>query len=258
MNAILNLLEKISALTGEIAVYKESGVLAIVQIEKIIIEPDLLTFTLKPQRVRSFGLEGFKAFSVSSCFEYLHFENGCFTSSIISWTLETEPVKVTFLKKLIGEGASTDQILSAFRKRSGFYDEETSLIINKLLMLKRNIKSRKISLTRDTEFRGQAWGGAGVMVISNDEETKKKYEHFQGNMVISNYAPQIGDLFRRVGRISATSPTYDYISKRIFWESLAVAANSAGEANKTENLGRMCDRVIMVAIEFLTQEACED
>lgn len=258
MNAILNILEKISAQTGEIAVYKESGVLAVVQIEKIIIEPGLLTFTLKPQRGRTFGLEHLKAFSVSSCFEYLHFENGCFTSSIIGWALETEPVKVTFLKKLICEGASTDQILSAFRKRSGFYDEETSLIINNLFMLKRNIKSRKISLTRDTEFRGQAWGGAGVMVISNDEETKKKYEHFQGNMVISNYAPQIGDLFRRVGRISATSPTYDYLSKRIFWESLAAAANSAKLENRSENIGQICDKVIQMAIEFVAHKPSGD
>ena len=258
MNATLNLLEKISAQTGELAVYKERGVLSVVQIKKITIEPDLLTFTLKPQRGRSFGLENHKVFSISSSFEYLSCESGYYSSSIISWGLETEPVKVTYLKNLINRGAGIDEILSAFRRRSGFYDEETTLIINKLMKLKSNIKYRKISLTRDLEFKGQSWGGAGVMVISNDEETKKKYEHFQGNMVISNYAPQIGDLFRRVGRISATSPTYDYISKRIFWESLAVAANSAGEANKTENLGRICDRVIMLAIEFLTQEACED
>ena len=258
MNATLNLLEKISAQTGELAVYKESSVLAVVQIEKITIEPDLLTFTLKPQRGRSFGLENLKAFSISSSFEYLSCESGYYSSSIISWGLETEPVKVTYLKNLINRGAGIDEILSAFRRRSGFYDEETTLIINKLMKLKSNIKYRKISLTRDLELKGQSWGGAGVMVISNDEETKKKYEHFQGNMVISNYAPQIGDLFRRVGRISATSPTYNYISKRIFWESVAVAANSAGEANKTENLGRICDRVIMLAIEFLTQEACED
>ncbi len=258
MNATLNLLKKISAQTGELAVYKESGVLAVVQIKKITIEPDLLTFTLEPQRGKSFGLKNIKTFSISSSFEYLSCDSGHYSSSIISWVLETEPVKVTYLKNLINRGASNDEILSAFRKRSGFYDEETSLVINKLMKLKNNIKYRKISLTRDLEVKGQAWGGAGVMVISNDEETKKKYEHFQGNMVISNYAPQIGDLFRRVGRISATSPTYDYISKRIFWESLAVAANSAGEANKTENLGRICDRVIMLAVEFLTQEAYED
>ncbi len=258
MNATLNLLEKVSAQTGELAVYKEHGVLSVVQIKKITIEPDLLTFTLKPQRGRSFGLENHKVFSISSSFEYLSCESGYYSSSIISWGLETEPVKVTYLKNLINRGAGIDEILSAFRRRSGFYDEETTLIINKLMKLKSNIKYRKISLTRDLEFKGQAWGGAGVMVISNDEKTKKQYGHFQGHTVISNYAPQIGDLFRRVGRISATSPNYDHLSKRKFWDCLAEAVNSTKETKKPENLGRICDRVIMVAIEFVTQEACEN
>jgi hypothetical protein len=64
MTEALYFLEKISAATGELAVYKKSGVLAVVQIEKITFEPNLVTFTLKPQRGSSFGLDNFKVFSL--------------------------------------------------------------------------------------------------------------------------------------------------------------------------------------------------
>lgn len=174
MNTALNLLEKLSAKTGELAVYKEKGVLSVVKVENIKIEPDLLSFTLKPKHGRNFGLGNLKAFTICSSFEYLNYENGrYYSSSIIGWELETEPAKVNYLKNIINEGSEIDEILSAFRSRGEFYDRETLLVINKLMKLKNNIKYRKIVLARDLEFKGQAWGGAGVMVISNDEETKR-------------------------------------------------------------------------------------
>lgn len=117
MSSHLNLLEKISSITGELAVYKESGVLAVVQIEKITIEPDMLSFRLKPQRGRRIGLESLKVFTVSSSFEYLDHSEGRYTCSIVSWSLETDPVKVIYLSNLISANASVDEVLSAMKKR---------------------------------------------------------------------------------------------------------------------------------------------
>lgn len=257
MSAALYFLEKISAVTGELAVYKESGVLAVVQIEKITFEPNLVTFTLKPQRGSSFGLDNFKAFSVSSSFNYLSYDHGRYACSIISWVLETDPVKVIYLRNLINGGASADDVLTALRKRHVFYDDETTKIVDKLMRLKNNIKKGKITLTTDPGFKGQSWGGAEVMVLSNDKETKKQFSHFKGETIVSEYAPQIGALFRRVARISATSSKYDYLSKYVFWGSLAEAVNSAKKNHNLENLQEICDKVIMKAIDFVTQSPSE-
>ena len=258
MSTALYFLEKISTATGELALYKESGVLAVVEIEKITVEPDLVTFTLKPQRGSSFGLDNLKAFSVSSSFNYLSYDHGRYMCSIISWVLETDPVKVIYLKNLINLGASTEDILTALRKRHVFYDNETTKIVDRLMKLKNKIKKGKISLTSDPEFKGQSWGGAGVMVLSNDKETKKHFSHFQGDTIVSDYAPQIGDLFRRISRISATSPNYDYFSKVAFWGNLAAVANSLKQNNNSENLQEICNKVIMKAIDFVTQNPSEN
>ena len=95
IRSYVSILEKISTITGELAVFKESSCLALVRIEKITIEPDMLSFTLKPQRGRRFGLETLKTFTVGSCFEYLDHSDGRYSSTIVSWLLETDPVKVT-------------------------------------------------------------------------------------------------------------------------------------------------------------------
>ena len=257
MSAHLNFLEKISSITGELAVYKESGVLALVRVEKITIEPDMLSFTLKPQRGRRIGLENLKAFTASSCFEYLDHSDGRYTSSIVSWVLETDPVKVIYLSHLINGNASVEEILSAIRKRHMFYDDDTTKVVTGLMRLKNQIKNRKISLAGDPEFKGQSWGGAGVMVISNDEETIKQYSHFHGDRVVSEHASQIGELFRRIRRITATSPKYNYLSKLQFWGDLAEAANSVKQENSSARLDEVCDKVIMKAIEFVTLEPCK-
>lgn len=256
MSAQLNLLEKISSITGELAVYKESGVLTVVRIEKITIEPDMLSFMLKPQRGRRIGLESLKVFTVSSSFEYLDHSDGRYTCSIVSWMLETDSVKVSYLSNLINGNASADEVLSAMGKRQVFYDDDTTKVLSGLLRLKNQIKNRKVLLANEPEFKGQSWGGAGVMVISNDEYTKEQYSHFDGVTVVSEHALQIGELFRRVRRITATSPKYNYLSKLNFWSGLANAANSVKQEHGASRLEEVCDKVIMKAIEFLTQEPC--
>ncbi len=254
MSAHLNFLEKISSITGELAVYKENGILAVVRIEKITIEPDMISFKLKPLPGRRIGLESLKVFTASSSFEFLNHSDGRYTCSIVSWELETDPVKVIYLKNLINGIGTVDQVLSTMRKRQVLYDDETTKVLNGLMRLKRQINNRKILLASETEFKGQSWGGSGVMVISNDECTKKQYSQFDGETVVSEHAPQIGDLFRRVRRITATSPKYNYLSKTEFWNNLAHAANSVIKENGEARLDEVCEKVITKAIEFVTQE----
>lgn len=250
----LNFLKKISSITGELAVYKQSGILALVRIERITIEPDLLSFSLKPQRGRRIGLESLKRFTVSSTFEFLDHSGGRYYSPIVSWMLETDPVKVIYLSNLINGNASFDEILSSMRRRHVFYDDVTTSVVTRLIKLKNHIKNRKINLVCDSEFKGQSWGGAGVMVISNDEDTKNHYSVFHGVIVVSDNATQIGDLFRRVRGITSTLPKYNYLTKREMWRNLAQAANSVLQADSAATLGEVCDTVIMKAIEFVTQE----
>jgi hypothetical protein len=256
MSAYLNLLEKISLIIGELAVYKESGVLAVVRIEKITIERDMLSFTLKPQSGRRIGLESMKLFTISSSFEYLDYSDGRYTCSIVSWSLETYSIKVIYLSNLINSNASVCEVLSAIGKRQVFYDDETTKVLNGLMRLKNKIRNRKVNLASVPEFKGQSWGGAGVMVISNDEDTMKQYSHFDGETVVSEHAPQIGELFRRVSRIMGTSPKYSYLKKLQFWSDLANAANSSKQVYGAARLDDVSIKVIMKAIEFVTKEPC--
>jgi hypothetical protein len=254
MNVQLNILEKISLITGELAAYKEGGVLAIVRIEKITLEPDMLSFTLKPQSGQRIGLKSLKVFTVNSSFEYLKHSDGRYACSIVSWVLETDPIKVIYLSSLINRNASVDEVLSAMRRRQAFYDDETITILRGLVKFKNQIKNKKILFPSGPDFRGQSWGGAGVMVISNDEYTVKKYSQFDGITVFSEHASQIGELFRRIRRIIATSPKYSYLSKLNFWSDLADAANSVKQEHGAVRLEEVCDKVIRKAIEFLTRE----
>lgn len=158
MSAHLNFLEKISSITGELAVYKENGILAVVRIEKITIEPDMISFKLKPLPGRRIGLESLKVFTASSSFEFLNHSDGRYTCSIVSWELETDPVKVIYLKNLINGIGTVDQVLSTMRKRQVLYDDETTKVLSGLMRLKRQINNRKILLASETEFKGQSWG----------------------------------------------------------------------------------------------------
>lgn len=256
MSAQLNLLEKIALVTGELAVLKENGVLALVRVEKITIDPDGLTFTLKPQKGPRIGLETLRAFSIGACLEHLNFAEGRYSCAMVGWTLETDPVKVIYLKNMISRMAKVDEVLKAFRQRHEFYDARTEKAIEGLVRLKGLIKTGKMAFPQDPLFKGQSWGGAGVMVISNDPETVKQYAHFDGETVITNHATLMGELFRKIRRTVSASPRYNHLSKSEFWANLAVAANSMMHDQKVARIEQVCERVVEKAIEFLTQEPC--
>ena len=207
-------------LIGELAFFKEKGVLAIVRIEKITLENNILHFNLKPLRGRHLGLENLRSFSIGSIFEYLSYSKGCFTCSFISWQLETNPIKVIYLNQLINSGASATDILSAFRRQDNFYNVEIIKIISSLVRLKKSIISGKIFILNKVNFAGKAWEGGGVIVLSSDNKTVKKYLEYKGEIIISDYAPQIGFLFKEIYKIISKDilPKYSFGSE--FWKRL--------------------------------------
>lgn len=254
MTTLLIELEKISSITGELAIYQKSGILAVVRIERIIVEPNLLSFRFVPENLGRFGLENQEAFSISSRFNDLDFSDGRYTSSIDNWVLETNPVRVLYVSELIVQKTRIEEILPVFKVDHKFCDEMAAKIVTELMQLKNQIQNRKISLISKPKFKGQSWGGADVIVLSKDDETKKSYSHFSGVTVISSYATEIGDLFRKILSIVGKSPNYHYLSKYMLWGEVGLAASSVDEDKSTAILEEICHKVIMTAIDFITLE----
>jgi hypothetical protein len=66
-------------------------------------------------------------------------------------------------------------------------------------------------------FQGQSWGGADVMIISDDEATLAAYTHFQGPKLITKYAYEIGHLYQELRPIISEHPHFSSLSKMEFW-----------------------------------------
>lgn len=210
MSLHLSHLKKTSALIGELAFLKENGVLAIVKVEKITLENNTLHFILKPVRGRHVGLDNLRPFSISSVFDFLSYSKGCFTCSLVGWQLETNPIKVIYLNQLITSKASIADILLGFKRQDNFYTVKKLKVISSLVLLKKSIKSGKILIINRTDFKGKAWEGEEVIVLSSDTKTVKRYMHYEGEIIISDYAPQIGFLFKEIHKIISkhVSPKY--------------------------------------------------
>jgi len=254
MNTLLNSLEKIAAATGELAILKESGIIAVVRLEKITIDPDGVTFALKPQRGPRIGLESLRSFSISANFEFLDFAEGRYRCSVVGWTLETDPVKVTYLKRMIARMAKIEDVLAAFRQRKAFYDKGTEQAIVSLMKIKQLARIPGFSIQQDPPFKGQSWGGAGLMVISNDSETVNQYAHFSGDIVITSHAALIGELFRKIRRAVSTSEKYNHLSKLEFWAKLGTLINAEKSEDFNPRIDQLCEKIIMQAIDFLAYD----
>lgn len=253
MKTQLNCLKEASLVVDEVAVYCDNSVLALVKVQKVVVESKSASFVLKPQRGKSFGLAGNKSFAIVGDYDSLSYSDGCYWSVANDWLLETNFVRVVFLARLLSKRSDFDEVFSAIKMRHVFYDEEMVQLLSRLFELKKQIKSKKVRLARNPHSKGQAWGGAGVMVISNDEETVEQYSHVRDVTVVSANAAQIGGLFRRVGRIIMGSSRYNYLSKHQFWVGLAQAAMSTEPKPLGLKLDDVCERVIMRAAEFLIE-----
>ena len=91
-----------------------------VKIEEISVESDLILFKIKPQLCRQIGLDNLKSIYISSNMEYLNIIDGQFICSIVNWSLETNQIRVNYLKELITNGINANEILREFNRKKKF------------------------------------------------------------------------------------------------------------------------------------------
>ena len=116
MNPKLNALQNLSRLVGENAILKDRGRVAVIQIQRIIIKPELIEFVLKPKRGRHLGLNSLRLIYVCSSPEYLELNGSRFICSLLGWFVETDPAKVAAVTEMIVNSAD---IYDVFRTLNG-------------------------------------------------------------------------------------------------------------------------------------------
>jgi hypothetical protein len=100
-------------------------------------------------------------------------------------------------------------------------------------------------------FQGQSWGGADVMIISNDENTCAKYAHFQGQKLITKYAYEIGYLYQKLRPIIAEHPHFSSLSKLEFWGLMTEQLLNIVERTPDIDLEPLRTQLISSALEIM-------
>ena len=115
--------------------------------------------------------------------------------------------------------------------------------------LEREVLTAEILEGLDANFVGQAWGGAGVMVLSDDKPTQDQFVHFTGVKLITPHAQVVGRLYRKISKCAAHCAAYDYFTKREFWGRLT----EAGQRSQSTTDGHDATVLLLALI----QEASE-
>ena len=84
-----------------------------------------------------------------------------------------------------------------------------------LVGLRKDLVNNTISLPIDPVFCGQSWGGAGAMVLSDDKQTRTKFQHCLGRdtILFTRHAKGIGYLYKIIQKIVMAN----YLDKAEFW-----------------------------------------
>lgn len=88
-----------------------------------------------------------------------------------------------------------------------------------LAQLDKTIKT----LHRKRKISGQSWGGAGAMIISNDEETLKQFQHVSAQDVVILSSPdfnELGELYALLLNHISKSANYNHITKMTIWPEI--------------------------------------
>lgn len=91
-----------------------------------------------------------------------------------------------------------------------------------LAQLDKTIKT----LHRKRKISGQSWGGAGAMIISNDEETLKQFQHVSAHDVVILSSPdfnELGELYALLLDHISKSASYNHITKMTIWPEITKA-----------------------------------
>ena len=123
--------------------------------------------------------------------------------------------------------------------------------VKKLQTLKQQISTEGNVPCKNTEFQGQAWGGANCMVISNDLTTKNTYKDFDGEILSTVYAKEIGDLYNSIKNLLDESSGYNYLTKLELWGEITHAGNNFIDETHSCNLTDLKLIIIKKAIEIV-------
>lgn len=245
-----NFLKNISNIIGELAIYRERRNYVVVEVQKIIIESKALTFILKPKRISNVTTSSLQPFRIDATFEYLTLHDWRFSCSIVGWALETETGRVSSLKYLISIGASKEALSAAYKSRRTVFRGNAEKLVSKLEILRRSIRDSEIILRSDLDFRGRSWTGPGIIVISDDRATRDKYIGFVGEIFSTAFAPQVGDLLRRIHGIFKRYEVYHSFSNAELWSAISSTSNPQAKEQSTRSL-KQCDKLLCNAINYI-------
>ena len=125
--------------------------------------------------------------------------------------------------------------------------------IDKLIKINDEFQAGVITLKSNPNFKGQSWGGAGVMILSTDEETRNQFSHRQDKdeILYSVYATEISDLFEIIK--SQTYVDINHLSKLYLWGRVTRRGVLATSENSNISLNDLVRLIIEEAIECFKQ-----
>ena len=122
--------------------------------------------------------------------------------------------------------------------------------IEKIRILKEKIDNEERA-SKPIKFIGQAWGGANCMVISNDRETQQYFKNFEGEILSTTYAKEMGNLYNSIKVLLDESSGYDYLSKLELWGELTIAGREFIESTPEYDLKTLKLKIVNKAIEIV-------
>ena len=124
-------------------------------------------------------------------------------------------------------------------------------VIEKLQALKKQISTEGKAPSKHVHFHGQAWGGANCMVISNDLITQNIYKDFDGEILSTVYAKDIGDLYNSIKNLLDGPSGYNYLTKLELWGEITLAGSNFIDETHSCNLTDLKLIIINKAIEIV-------
>lgn len=130
-----------------------------------------------------------------------------------------------------------------------------SKCIEALQALKANLDETLKKLRRRKKTSGQSWGGAGAMIISNDEETLKQLQHLSSSDVILSSPDfnELGALYNLLRKIISNHQKYNYFTKLAIWPEITNSLIEI-ESTGTANLEQKVVVAINKTIELLSSD----
>ena len=122
--------------------------------------------------------------------------------------------------------------------------------IEKIRILKEKIDKEERA-SKPIKFIGQAWGGANCMVISGDRETQQYFKNFEGEILSTTYAKEVGNLYNSIKVLLDESSGYDYLSKLELWGELTIVGRELIESTPGYDLKTLKLKIVDKAIEIV-------